>query len=430
MITGQADPTLDPVRLERTVAGFRREVAAAPRWLFREKYVDRGPLDPFYILDYRAESELADAGDDLMGEPLFATALPGVTVKRMTREPEADSGGYWRPIEAGDLTYRLDRFLTMYREDYLQPPGYRGDLHDPSYQHPRFEKRKFVYRVGPSDSAVVGVGSRMFAGQGLFGAICGQLMDEVGQPLEGVEVVLATGTETLRRTSAAKGRFWFSRVAPGRVSLGVPGRNAGTQTRQTEEFGAARGWVATSDGRPLDGIEVTFEAPDAVIFRAASDASGEFNLGSLPAFSWISRVPDRVLRARICVVSGGVIGGVVRDEQGRALSGRTVVLVKDGVEVTQVVSEEDGTFRLEGLVAGDYRLKVPGRTVAVREAGGGTIRGTVAGAVVPGFLELLSNEARVAVARISEAGRFDLDPLVPGRYLLRFHEGLERGPDS
>lgn len=298
MITGKADPTLDPMRLERAVAGFRRQVAAVPRWFFREKYVDRGPLDPFYILDYRTESEVDTAGDDLMGEPLFATALPGVTVKRMTREPEGEGGSYWRPIEAGDLVHRLDRFLTMYREDCLQPPGYRGDLHEPTYRHPRFEKKKFVYRVGPSTSAVVGVGSRIFAGQGLFGAIRGRLLDEGGEPVAGALILANSQTGTLERHTDEEGFFRFSRLAEGAVRLTVEGRETKIERIDSEDFGSLRGSVEDTGSQALAGVEVVLEAPDGETFRTVTDASGSFSILRLPVGSYALRIPGYRFDAR------------------------------------------------------------------------------------------------------------------------------------
>ena len=419
MIAGQADPILDPARLERAVAGFRREVAAAPRWFFREKYVDRGPLDPFYILDYRAESEVEDAGDDLMGEPLFATAVPGMTVKRMTREPEGHGGSYWRPIEAGDLIYRLDRFLTMYREDYLQPPGYRGGLQEPDNLHPRFEKKKFVYRVGRGDSALVGTGSRMFAGQEPCGAIRGRLVDEAGRSLEGVEVVLTSGTQTLRCTSATEGRFWFSRVAPGKATLGLAGRAAQVQRSVQEEFGNVRGWVANSNGWPLQGVEVTLEAPDGELLRELADASGKLSTRPLPAFPYLLRLPQRRFHIATESRRDAVIGGTLRDSRRKVLAGEPVVLMRRGEVVARVVTDTKGSFRFDNLAGGCYSLQLPGRRISVRRAPGAEIRGRIHGLVEPVWIELFSSTGHAALERPTATGKFHISTVLPAIYEVR-----------
>jgi len=325
MITGQPDSSLDLARLEREMAALRAEVASAPQWFFREKYVDRGSrLDPFYLLDFRRTVD--DPGDDLLGEPLFATRSRALTVKRITRERGTENGGYWQPIAAADLVERLERFMTMYREDYLQPPGTRGDLLKPELQHPQFEAKRFLFRIGAESKKLLGVGPKMFAGLALAGALRGQVTDEGGTPLVGVTVELITETETLSRETRSGGLFWFSRVPPGKHRVRVKDRTAVVQVIEEEDFGNVRGWLADPDGRPVDGAEVQLYAPDGEVFRGWSNASGKFIVGLLPAFKHRLQIPDFLFTTRVNVVSDAVIGGAICDEQGVALAGKTILL--------------------------------------------------------------------------------------------------------
>lgn len=419
MITGQADPTLDPARLERAVAGFRREVAAAPRWFFREKYVDRGPLDPFYILDYRAEAEVEDAGDDLMGEPLFATRSRALAVKRITRQRSGKEDGYWQPIAGADLVGRLERFMTMYREDYLQPPGARGDLLSPDQQHPRFEGKRFLFRIGAEGRKLLGVGPKMFAGLALAGALRGQVTDEGGTPLVGVTVELITETETLSRETRSGGLFWFSRVPPGRYRVRVRDRASVVQVIEEEEFGNVRGWLADPDGRPVDGTEVQLHAPDGEVFSGWSNASGKLTVGLVPAFKYRLQIPDFLFTTQVSVVSDAVIGGTICDEQGVVLAGETILLKRDGNGVAQALTDDQGNFRFDGLAAGSYQLELPGRQLHSKTGLGGTIEGTVTDTTEPVAVELVAEGDVAAEERATEDGKFWFQSVVPGRYQVK-----------
>lgn len=417
MITGQPDTSLDLARLEREMAGLRATVAAAPRWFFREKYVDREPLDPFYILDVRQRVD--DPGDDLLGEPLFATRSRALTVKRITRQHGGEDGGYWQPIANRDLVGRLERFMTMYRDDYLQPPGYRGGLHRPDTQHPRFDGKRFLFRIGVPGRSLVGVGPKMFAGLALAGALRGQVSDGSGTSLVGVTVELDSEAGTVRRQTRAGGLFWFSRVPPGRYRVRMRDQACTVQVIEEEAFGNVRGWLADQDGRPVDGGEVELHAPDGEIFRGWSNASGKFSVGLLPAFKYVLRIPGFLFTTQVSVVSDAVIGGTICDDQGAAIAGGTVLLKQEGREVAQAVTDAKGNFRFDGLLAGRYQIELSGYRLYSKRALGGTIQGMVKGAAGPMVVELVAREKIVAVERTTREGQFWFEDVVPGRYLVR-----------
>lgn len=292
MITGQPDSSLDLARLEREMAALRAEVAAAPRWFFREKYVDRGPLDPFYILDYRAEAEVEDAGDDLMGEPLFATRSRALAVKRITRERSAEEGGYWQPIAGADLVGRLERFMTMYREDYHQPPGTRGDLLKPELQHPRFEAKRFLFRIGTEGRKLLGVGPKMFAGLAReFAALLGTVTDQAGVPLRGITVEIIGSHSRAQRVTRSDGQFFFSRLLPGNYRIRFGGTQFVVSQENGETFGRLRARVTDAQHQPLIGVVSEIVATDNEAFTGPTDSGGNFDFGPLPACGMAYRIP-------------------------------------------------------------------------------------------------------------------------------------------
>jgi hypothetical protein len=278
MITGRPDLSLNLSRLEREIQAFRQEVNARDQWFIREKYVDRAQMDPFYILLFT--HQLEDRGDDLMGEPLFATRATALTVKRLTRLPEGTDRSYWRPITRDDLIARLDRFMTMYREDFLQPPGYIGDRQTTSRHHPRFRNKRFLYRIGSPGRSIIGVGSQRFANRENCGALRGRVVDENGRPLVGAAVELISETRPLRRITSEGGLFWFSRVPFGNYNLSVVGKSCIIRISQ-EEFGNARGTLFNSNRRILTGENIEFYAPDEELFEAVSDARGSYSVANL-----------------------------------------------------------------------------------------------------------------------------------------------------
>ena len=231
---------------------YRIEISGRPTWRFREKYVDRGNLDPFYILEFKHNS--AAAGDDLMDEPLFITRLPALRVKHLTRDSSGTIGSYWRDIDNTTLLARLDRFMTMYRHDYLQPPGDKGEHGGLHREHDRFAKKRFLYRITSPRKQVIGIGSQMYAG---FGAIIGTVYDEEGKPLPGAIIELERSDQTLARRTQAEGEFWFSKAATGKHSIRVKGRTCTIKIIETLEFGNIKGWLADAVDPDADGVGIS-----------------------------------------------------------------------------------------------------------------------------------------------------------------------------
>ncbi|MES1241362.1 MAG: carboxypeptidase-like regulatory domain-containing protein [Acidobacteriota bacterium] len=369
MIRSQPDPSLTLAVLESRLQDYRREVASAGTWYFREKYIDRGPRDPFYILDFRSSVE--DPGDDTLDEELFQTRTPALRFVSMTRSRTAGGHAYWQRIDPGRLIARLDNFLAMFREDYLQPPGTRADRGDARSSHEILRGRRFLFEIRSPRHTLTGVGPQMYAGLGL-GAVRGRLADETGAPLAGAIVEIVAGEQTISRTTDPGGLFWFSRVPPGRYALRVKDK-PGCQVRivAEESFGNVRGWLTDDSGNPLENAEIKLIAPDAEEFAGWSDAGGRFVTGPLPAFSYLLRIPGRLCTLeRTLHGNDAVLGGVLRALAGDPLGGQLVVLKQAGAEVRRTTTDPLGNFRFAELPAGRYRLEVPGQKISVREIPG------------------------------------------------------------
>lgn len=188
-------------------------------------------------------------------------------------------------------------------------------------------------------------------------------------------------------------------------SLGEPLALEPGETRRIEiRFGAGatiRGRVETSSGAPLADVELwrvvaerrsrtMLENHDKAVATARSDASGQFTFEDVAEGVWsIGVAPKRSDRRRArpekphqlapvaepVVVTGteAVIDVVVRTDEGRFLSGRTLdssgsvtscsVLAHNSDSGVFVFgsSADDGTFRLGPLPAGEYRVQASAR---------------------------------------------------------------------
>ncbi len=356
MITQAPDRSIGPARLAAAIASMRVALARAPKWRWCEKYVDRGHrADPFYVFDI-AELE-RHPGDVTKDEPLFRTHVPGLCIKQLTRADDA-SGQYWQAIDGAALSERLDHFLTMYRANELQPPGTIGRR-----AHEVFSLRRFIYRLRMPGTELVGFGPAAFAGQ--MGAVRGRVLI-AGQPLGAVALELTTAEgATLRRTSDAEGRFWFSRVPAGSHRLSIVGHEFDS-TRSSEAFGRLRGQLEAA-GRSLADIRVELEAPDGERFDTTTSSEGRFDLGGIPASGYVLRVPDFSFTAKVTIVADARVEGVARDDSG-VLRDREVILSRAGQEVARVRTNQAGEFAFGPLAGGRYDLAVADSLVVVKEA--------------------------------------------------------------
>lgn len=417
MITGRPDTAINLARLENEIQGFRREAAASNAWYFRERYIDRCRLDPFYILEFKDRVE--EQGDDLFDEELFQTSSAPLRVVCMTRGRSGSDYSYWQQTDRSYLIERLDNFLTMFREDYLQPPGAKGELYNSRNRHEIFREKRFLFEVRSPRKGIIGTGPKKFAGLGI-GAVRGQVTDENGAALAGAVVELIAGSETLARRTDENGLFWFSRVPPGRHRIRVRGaQSCLVQVIEQEWFGNVKGWLADQDGNPVENAEAKLIAPDAEEFPGWSNASGKFTTGPLPAFPYILRIPDHLFTVEKTVyVSDAVIGGVLKAQNGNVMPGQRVVLKQNGQVVKEATTDNQGRFLFDGLLAGRYRIEVPGIRIFMRRAAPGAIKGRIRSISETMMLELIAENRSVYKERTALDGRFNFEQIGPKLFNL------------
>lgn len=433
MITNEPDLTITHEKLEQEILFYREEIVRSnsDRWYLREAYYDfGGETDPHYCIIFR--SDVDDPGDIVMNAPLLDTNRLDFGYVHLTCFTIAGSMAYWQPVNSDRLIQRLDRFLVMNRENYLQPPGSTGGLHGASNQHPRFDGVRFLYQVGLPSQCITGIGPAVFAGTGPCGALRGQLLGHNQSPLEGVTVELVprqgNNPTVLTRQTGENGFFWFSRVPAGTYNLKVHGQNRVygvlVLKHDPEPFGMVEGRLYQQD-HPLVGVSLHLQAPDGEVFPVLSGADGRFRSASLPAFPYILRIPGFLFTARVSVVSDAVIGGtLVRENNSGVLPGETVVLKQGGSEVSRTATDQYGNFRFHGLCGGRYSIEVPCYRLYARRVTPGSIEGTITAASSPVTIVLLAREEVVASIETGRDGSFRFDNLVPGTYGLRSPELL------
>jgi len=242
----------------------------------------------------------------------------------------------------------------------------------------------------------------------------------------------------------------------------------------TTALGSARltGIVVDGAGAPLPGVLVA-AAPDlpgddiAAGARALTGTDGRFAMTGLdpshyrveardqvhaPARAEVTLAPDQAADLRLVMTTGAVLTGTVRDTAGQPVPAFTVVVSESGAlgsgrtAATRTFVDSAGSFAIDGLEAGDYRVQasahghapsrpVDGSAVApperptpvaivlpaggtltglVRAAGGGPIEG--ARITVEGGLGEGSTAVPFSASATSAAdGRFVLRGLAPGR---------------
>jgi hypothetical protein len=137
------------------------------------------------------------------------------------------------------------------------------------------------------------------------------LRADTNQPLPDLQVkLLSGGKDAVSRTTAADGTFRFERLDPGSYDVAIG------------PWGVVGHGVAA---KPDPGQQLTF------------------------------------------LLSGGnksTLAGQVLDHAGAPQAGVQVTLSRDGTQVGEVTTGDDGAFRFAGLSLGSYRLSIPGIVVA------------------------------------------------------------------
>lgn len=421
MLSKRPDESLCSIDLERSIRSIISQLKQSEQWQYREEYIDRSILDPYYLLMIRWPE--TDLQDNTWNQELFQTAKPGVSFVNRT----ALSGKtYWQNAAIQDVANKLLQFKEHFDHNRFQPPGLTGDLHHPKQAHEVFSKRRFIYEIRSPFETLTGIGPSMFALSA--GAVCGTVYDQNGQPLDDVVISLSQGDQKLTRTTKDGGLFWFSKVSAGQYTLKVEGKSCIVRLLRRDEFGHIKGWLTDANGYPIDLKEFRFKAPDGEVFSAISKDSGRFTTGPLPAYpiansplsnyTYIMDIPDFLFSIRKSTyVKDAVIGGILKSKEGKIIQNGTVVLLQRGVEISRSKSDLKGNFRFFGLPGGHYELEVPGSPVYLSQISPGRISGKALNhSVSETWIELIAKDELVASARLNKNNAFSFDNLAPGEY--------------
>ncbi|MFP2927005.1 carboxypeptidase regulatory-like domain-containing protein [Pyxidicoccus sp. 3LG] len=298
------------------------------------------------------------------------------------------------------------------------------------------------------------------------------------------------GVSDRKATSDAQGRFSFvlpsggtralSAAHDGRYAIARVELSASTPADIVLELGSAlqvEGLVSDEDRRPVTGARVSLISPGGgTVMESVTGADGHYRAGPVEPGTWSFRVEaDRYVdlpepvehtltqgmgRVDFTLARASSVTGRVTDAEGRPLKGLELALVLPGPEHPPYHSElqektwadEDGRFLLDAKAPGNYVIAVrderfrpvafpvqtPSEDVHLTMRPGASVAGTVVdaqGLPLEDFLvELQDPELEDAPSpgptqRTDEQGRFHLQGVKPGHYLLlasRETDGIAR----
>ncbi len=299
----------------------------------------------------------------------------------------------------------------------------------------------------------------------------GHVVDANGDPVSGAHVrVLAGGKGVAETATDGAGRFAFDRLASGLVrvqadhepegavdSAPITISDAPTELTLVLAPAGIDGVVVDGDnGRPIAGVALSVEGVPFTSPSATTDEAGAFHFAAVPfeATAVVAvasgyrasravlgpREDEPVPSLRIVLHAAPAVEGDVVDADGMPIHARIVACEGKPFEA-QVESGDDGTFQLPPSTVGCAAFALhadmaPSETVPIAEGRRLTLRlgtpGAIAGFVVDdrgqsvdtfsvGIESFVPAHGFVAPPRGTTAfedGRFRLEHLVPGTYVL------------
>ncbi len=228
------------------------------------------------------------------------------------------------------------------------------------------------------------------------GVISGVLRDQAGTPQAGYRITLTGPDISASVTTDSNGIYRFDGLLAGTHIITVVGTGLTKSVYLNGQAptvldltlpsspppsqGVISGLVRDPAGAPQAGHQITLVG-SSLSRSVATDGDGGYQFDALPADTYSVSVVDTDLTQSIYSdghtpitlhltlpspppPSLGVITGVLRDESGSARTDREITLTLLGANlVRSVVTDDDGTYRLDGLPAGTYTVSVVGTDV-------------------------------------------------------------------
>ena len=368
-------------QLEQEIYTFRKEIDSNPskNWWIKEKYINLGSNNlPIYIIEFSDKIDVL--GDDLLDEPLVASNHPFLHFKSISSLQSEVKRMYWQPVEKIELITRLYRFLSMYKENYLQPPGTRSITKGIHRPHPRLRGLCFTYKISSPGHTIIGIGPKKCSEK--LGAVTGRVIDDSKNPLNGIQVILNVVKAEksilfFKQETNKNGEFWFSKIPSGynlQHFICIEGKQSRNIVIDQKPFGKIQGKIYDAKLNPLI-LSINFCSPDGEIFKALSDHSGQFITEFLPPFSYNLKVEGFEFYLSFNYSGDTLISGIIKDVYNNPVKKRQVKLKSKGKKIQKTTTDINGFFTFENLYPGEYTLEIP--NIESYLSGVGTISGII-----------------------------------------------------
>ena len=343
---------------------------------------------------------------------LSQSMLRGRAVTARDRAPVESAAVRIVPIagtDGRDLSAPTSWTATTGADGTFTTPELPAGTFDLTIEHPQFAPARTRVTFRP-DADTPEMLVEMFRG----GALTGSVVDAKLLPAAGVRIVATQGTDGESRIAdtASDGQYFMDGLTPGTWTVTRQQvRQAGSNASDTKLAAIREGETTTVDfdekprvtvsgvvikgDAPVPNVSIYFVAIDNSVPRdgtsATADGDGRFQVGLLHGgryqvsvvFPGTSNtgghsvvtlnIPDQPEVQQNIVFSTQAIGGRVVDEGRKGVKGALVTAVRQGTvpgdspRQSTTMTIDDGTFRIEGLDPGSYRVTARAKAFASAE---------------------------------------------------------------
>lgn len=252
------------------------------------------------------------------------------------------------------------------------------------------------------------------------GIISGIVTGESGNKIVGAEVILNINNKEYLKTTDRYGRFFINEVeASSNNSVTVSKAGYSSSSTRFDVIqgevskveivlgsGSIQGKITDENNNPIEGAEV-YSVIGQKKFSTISKADGTYILGDLPAGDnhkinvemqgYESAYADNV-KVNIgestkgidfkLIINSGAISGIVKDNEGNALSGVTMIAIGNDNKEYKALTNENGQYKIEYIEVGDQYI-----VTATKE----------------GYLEMAVSNIKVSKDSVTENVNFELE---------------------